>query len=1793
METKKKCRRVSRAAFTKKSNELDKMLGEGLINITDLKVAWEIYQANHDSLKVVDAEIYDLMIEQDVSEEDLLKEMEVCEEYSKKYLHLHLRYMEVIRPGQGEGELQSIVPTGTGESNVPGKRKFKLPYIQFKIFDGNIREWLPFWSQFNKVHVDPDIDPADKIQYLLQATAPGSRARQLVESFPAVGGNYEQIVDCLKSRFGREDLQIEVYVRELLKLILSNAISSNKFDIATLYDRLETQMRALETLGVSSDKSAAMLFPLIESCLPEDILRVWQRLPRNLDFRASQNSVENLEHPKMEDKLKGLMLFLQNEVENDQRIKLASEGFGLKPVASQKESGRAGVTLKHKFESGVPTAAGLINVNTLAKKCVFCEGSHESSNCFKAQQFSFEKKKSILSEKAACFACLKLGHQARKCRAQIRCVICNRQHFPLMCPSLENKRQFQSSQSVKSAERVVQGVADKSESQVSNELFNNCNDSGHVFMQTLRIEVQGVHGKQFVRALIDTGSQRSYILQSTAKSLGLVSKRKQKIVHCLFGGSLNEQYHCCYDIKLSKGDFIFVKEFLDQPVICSDISPVFNGDWSKELDSYGIKLSDELSNFNNNGKIDMLIGSDVAGILYTGKKQVLSSGLVAVETFLGWTLMGKAPVSRVASNTMVDISLFARDASLPQLWDLDILGIRDPVERKSQMEVSAATKASFLERVKIDSEGRYEVCLPWLEGHPPLPCLYNIAKSRLQGTIAKLKKSELMLDYNGVFEEWLGEDIIEEVFEDSPAMENVYYMPHRPVVKEGSTTRIRPVFDASARSKDHPSLNQCLDKGPNVIELIPNILLRFRMGKIGVVSDIRKAFLQISVNQTDRDFLRFLWVDSQEKERIFRHKRVVFGVNSSPFLLGATIEYHLLLCLDKCESGGTFFSKETILQLLNSFYVDNCVTSVSNGEILQKFMKESIMVMNEGKFDLRGWEFLGQVDDASDSPSETAVLGLMWDKSRDTLGVSEKCLLGVNDLADQPISKRLMLSFTQRVFDPIGFTAPSTLLPKLLLQKTWKTKLAWDDPVDLEIKIAFCKWLCELHYLTQIKIPRWVHGDHLMDQKSIHVFCDASKDSYAAVIFLRGIFDGKVFIRLLAAKSRIAPMTEISIPRLELLAALIGTRLFVSLKEDLKCDSIYFWSDSSTVLSWIRRKENWGTFVGNRVAEITKYTSTNDWHFVPGVLNPADLPSRGCSPKQLLESRWWEGPSWLADEPELWPQVDNIVYREEEINKEKKKGTITTLVNSDSTLDWHLLYFSKFVKTLRMVGWIFRFLHNIKNSTSKLNGELSVGELEVAERHVFRLIQKESFQGGNDSRLCGLSPFVDEHDIIRLRSRVCNRRDAEQFRFPIVLPAKHDLVVRLIFDQHVRSLHVGTQGLMGIMREKYWVLGGRRAIRSVISRCVTCRRHRSKSFVTGLAPLPLNRVRDAAVFEITGVDFAGPLFLKGGEKAWVALFTCAVYRAVHLELCTSLSTVSFIQVLRRFIARRGRPKTIYSDNGTNFVGTDNCFEKLNWEQIRATCSVDRIEWRFNPPSASWWGGFWERMVGVLKQILRKVLGRASLTYEDLVTLLCDCEAVVNQRPLTYVSNDIKDLAPLTPMMFLRDLECTGVPDCDAVDAQSLCKRVLYKQKLRDDLRKRFRSEYLGQLKSWVSIKPGRQISLGEVILIGNDIDKRIQWPLGRVTELFPGKDGQIRLVRVHTSRGSLLRPVQRLYPLEYNVGKTVEAAEGVELVPVVDEQDVSNRGDDSKQGVKCVDEPAIVERVSRSGRTIKVPKKFL
>ncbi|GFT10280.1 integrase catalytic domain-containing protein [Trichonephila clavipes] len=465
---------------------------------------------------------------------------------------------------------------------------------------------------------------------------------------------------------------------------------------------------------------------------------------------------------------------------------------------------------------------------------------------------------------------------------------------------------------------------------------------------------------------------------------------------------------------------------------------------------------------------------------------------------------------------------------------------------------------------------------------------------------------------------------------------------------------------------------------------------------------------------------------------------------------------------------------------------------------------------------------------------------------------------------------------------------------------------------------------------------------------------------------------------------------------------------------------------------------------------------------------------------------------------------------------------------------------------IRVFAWILRFVNNCRKDYNKCKEhELSVAEIENSEKQLIRLTQTYYLP---DVESLKFVTFIDNDNILRVKSKITERNDESSFLYPILLPDKCEFTKLLIRSIHKKNCHAGIQIMLSIIRERFWIIRARKTIKSILNECFICARFKVKSLSSGPSPLPPDRVNDCAIFEVVGIDLAGPLFLKTGEKVWITLFTCAVYRALHLELVNALSSDAFLLALRRFIARRGRHRIIYCDNGTNFRGAFNDLAKLDWHKISRETSTQKIVWKFIPPTAAWWGGWWERLVRIIKELLSCSLGKSILSYEELSTVICDCEFLINSRPLTYISENPQELIPLTPGMFLIENRCSDTTDIDELNSRDLRKRMKYRIKLLSDLRQRFRKEYLT-----------------------------------KIIELIPGRDGEIRTVRLKTQHGTVIRPVQRIFPLEVQVIANSDKE--------LKEESISVKSTKPEKVLNTND--AIVKKYTSSGRLVKEPKRDL
>ncbi|XP_064475319.1 uncharacterized protein LOC135389184 [Ornithodoros turicata] len=554
-------------------------------------------------------------------------------------------------------------------------------------------------------------------------------------------------------------------------------------------------------------------------------------------------------------------------------------------------------------------------------------------------------------------------------------------------------------------------------------------------------------------------------------------------------------------------------------------------------------------------------------------------------------------------------------------------------------------------------DGRYEVALPWKSLKGELGSNLEVAEKRLQGLVKRLAHSDAAIQqYDEVIRNYLTNGHAEVVTTNCAKPGRIYYMPHRAVVRnESSTTKVRVVFEASSHAPGVPSLNDHLEKGPKLgADLIP-VLLRFRLHKVAITADIQKAFLQIGIKDEDRNALRFLWFSQAPSQnnphpdvQCWRMTRVPFGTTSSPFLLTATLQHHLR-SVDEPD-------RDLVNKLIDAFYVDDLLLGVANDEEGKKIVQNAQDLLEKAGMKLSKWTsnsaelqdmFLntcvGSLNDEKQFSelSQTNVLGVAWDRRSDRLRFSADHLMEV--ISDMRDTKRAILGASARLFDPLGFLSPYTIRAKMLFQELWKAKLDWDTRIPDDLAKKWHAWRAELPDLRDVSVQRCVLPESGSVRYQLHIFTDASPSAYGACAFLRSTSDTmETKVVLLFAKSRVAPLKVITLPRLELLGAVVGVRIGKFLHQALALpdEEMTFWTDSTITLSWIQSKASrWKPFVRNRVAEIQEKSSVQQWRHCPGYENPADAVTRGQTVKTLSRNKqWFEGPSWLSKPEQFWPE---------------------------------------------------------------------------------------------------------------------------------------------------------------------------------------------------------------------------------------------------------------------------------------------------------------------------------------------------------------------------------------------------------------------------------------------------------------------------------------------------------------------------------------------------------------------------
>lgn len=1647
-------------------------------------------------------------------------------------------------------KMADVPPCGhvdTKDKNVDIRPR--LPKLELFTFDGNIENFTTFYETFcSLVHNQTGISSIDKFHYLLSCTK-GS-ALSIVKSVPITSSNYDVVWQSLLDKYQDNRMLVGKYLDKMLNFPALK--SESPVNLNNFIETFDHSYRAIHALNIEHLSSYVLCHIALRGLDPNTRKTFEQGIDQKTIPTYDQlmshvhNQIKILEHSQSHSS--SAVPLSRNPTPNTFNKK-SSETFNRKAFSSQTQSN---------------------NNKPRSFDCAHCGQNHMIFRCVQFRELTPAQRVSRADHLKLCHNCLKQNHSSSDCQSEFRCFTCNQRHHALLHLDSKGSPATRSIPAHSSSAEPTAVGTHTLHAKTSLSSSGNNTKNYMVLLGTAIVNVIDSFGNpQACRVLIDSGAQSNFITLNCLERLGLSRQKCPFNIFGLAGSSVKnfgmtsctiKPRHC--DNPTFKIDAIILQR------ITSDLPTV---EISKDVSMHykNLLLADPY--FYKKSSVDIILAGDIFPDIYDGNKIIVSPSLpTALSSVFGFVLCGKIEVPCTSDDvtniaTSCNLVSYTNDSDtinnqLKSFWEIEESPCDNPISPGDKL-----AEEIYSERHYRDDSGRYVSPILMDPKCAALGESYNHAVRRLHHLERRFARSpELRSPYVDFMREYEQLGHMKPYVGSEPSR---YVIPHHCVVKTSSTTTpLRVVFDGSAATSSGVSLNDTLLTGRKLHHDILKIIFNFRLYDVCFTADIAKFYRMVLIHPAERSYQHILWRESPTQEiKTYELVTNTYGLRSSGFVAVRSLQQ---LASDE----GMRYPQAADI-LMQGCFVDDVLWSTQDLTEACTLQDELVALLKLGGFDLRKWasnspELLSRIgaDQAvainfSDDTvcSSLKVLGLKWLPTVD-------CFSFDYNMSDSTYTKRSVLKLLASIFDPVGFLSPCTFLAKCIMQDLWKLSLGWDDPLPLDLRDKWSVFITSLSSLSSIKIER-----HMLIPKfcGVHLiaFCDASTRGYAACIYVRSVDPNNVVkTRLLISKSKVAPIKPLSIPRLELMAAVLLSKLVLFVQQNIK--NLHFQvtalTDSSVALAWLLTPPyKLKTFVSSRVAQVVDVVPSNSWYHVRSENNAADVCSRGAMPAQLVADYelWLHGPAWLADDVHQWPISTFYVSDKTDVLELKSNVDTFSCASQNVQNDFSETFFEKyssFNRLQRIVAWCLRFIKNCRLPKNERSvGPISSHELNASHDAIVKCTQNTYFcseialikNSKFVSSLRKLSPFVDAHGFLRVGGRISQADLPYNSKHPLLLPKKCHITTLIIEHFHNVYLHVGPRSLQGILCKRYWIVSARSVIRSVLSKCITCFKCNPTSIQPYMGTLPAERLKPNKVFDHVGCDLGGPFYIKSSLnrnakilKCYMCLFVCFSTKAVHIEVLSDLSADCFLATLDRFVARRGLCSCLHSDNGTNFVAAAKQLKEVcnffneNDNKIADGCATRSIEWKNIPPTAASMGGLWEAGIKSAKRHLLRAVGDKALTFEELTTVFCKIEAVMNSRPLCPLSNNPDEFETLSPGHFLIGQSLLAVPEHGLQDvATNRLSRWQCLQKISQTFWKKWSDDYLHTLQQrakWFTSPPN--IKIGDLVLIKSELIRPLNWVRARVERLHEGPDKIIRVVTLRTQKGIVKRPVNKVCPFPYS-----------------------------------------------------------
>ncbi|XP_055542858.1 uncharacterized protein LOC129728441 [Wyeomyia smithii] len=1191
-------------------------------------------------------------------------------------------------------------------------------------FDGAPKDWPKFkktYEETTKAGAFTNLENLNRLQKVLRGNAAKTVSQLLIDP-----ENVKKIIERLEETYGRPEAIYNELLHELIKIRKEN--KSALLEIADALDNLVSTINVINCAQYLND--------------PRLVDTIVKKLPYNIQIKwAEELSKENIHCPDLK---------ILNEL--------------IKPLAKIQRM------VNPSIENSERKSRVNIHQDNRKKfynKCPFCEKDHKVYECDTFKKMNTEARRKIVTQKRLCFGCLGANHLMKDCERARTCDIdkCQEKHSRWLHP--RNKKNVDKANKMMTTpkEEIVEKLVTTENASSSNSGTTNHHQTfrNNIYFQIIPITLRNKGKEVNTFAFLDAGSSLTLIEEQIADDLGL--KGRSNLLKLTWTQNVTKQSNSRQvQVTLvgpSKKPFILkgvrTIDNLQLPIQSLDMDAMKKQyDHLKDLpiESYTV------------ARPSILIGLDNAHLLMPMDRRMLDENSpMAMRTKLGWFLFGNLKLNIAQDYVMAIQENDEMRNMMMRYLSTEDFGVKT-VESLPKGKEDKRVEEIINDTLKYLGN-RYEIGMLFRQDDVKFPDTYQNALRRLTLSEKMLAKNEKLKQWAILnFKEYVAKGYARKL---TPAelltpTNKVYYLPHFIVINQNKN-KPRLVFDAKAEVKG-VSLNSTLLPEPDATTSIFGILLRFREGNIAISGDIQEMFHQVRIRPEDQHVLRFLWrdCDTSKPPEVYVMMVMIFGATCSPACAQIVKNFNARKFEKTHPAAATAIVKQ--------HYVDDYLDSFHTQDEAVQTVNDVITIHEKGGFFIRNFisnkrELLHSLPenrlmdsnkkDITDKESHVErVLGLHWNTQHDYFSYQLR-LDKLNAEALKTLNtptKREVLSFVMSIYDPLGLISHKIIEGKIILQELHKESMEWDDTITSRILPRWRNWISTLKLMGNLKIPRSLHikiGVPL----ELHTFVDSSENAFAAVIDIKC---GNT-VSLVAAKSRVAPIKTLSIPRLELQAAVLGSRLAETIVNEIRptISKKIYWSDSQTVLAWIRSDHRkYKPFVAHRIGEILDTTTVQQWRWVPSLQNPADEATKEVKRKSI----WINGPGFLHLQENNWPTQKPIEETSEESKDILALHITTEIQQYDFIRENRYSNYWKLVQHLcilkKFVNWIAERKHFIK--------AINRNDRDIVENTLYKKAQWEAFpvemmdliknkQLTKQGPLSSLRPVLDENGVMRSRGR--------------------------------------------------------------------------------------------------------------------------------------------------------------------------------------------------------------------------------------------------------------------------------------------------------------------------------------------------------------------------------------------------------------------------------------------------------